>query len=210
MLYPFYEFFNKVSFLSSLSWAGLAWSQDPFCIPNYVWRRRIHVWRSNFHGKKCSQPFEKYILKSGRVLREIYIANKIWTSVEKFSLGCLSSLENPPKNIWISVKGGFCGFFSYPIFESKYSNKSASGYETLMTTYKLAVLKVFPPLMGAEAVTDCTAMPEQPAAGWKQAPSTRHPSKIKLTHLYRIGIIQVLIWIEQILHYDLSQKAEKR
>ena len=28
--------------------------------------------------------------------------------------------------------------------------------------------------------------------------------------MHRIDAIQVLIWIEQILHYDLSQKAEKR
>jgi len=66
------------------------------------------------------------------------------------------------------------------------------------------------PRGGKEAVADCTAMPGQPAAGWKQAPSTRHPSKIQLTRILHIGVIQVLIWIEQILHYDLSQKAEKR
>ena len=66
------------------------------------------------------------------------------------------------------------------------------------------------PHWGEEAVTDCTAMPGQPTAGPKQASDTRHPSKIQLTHVYRIGTIQVLIWIEQILHYDLSQKAEKR
>jgi len=66
------------------------------------------------------------------------------------------------------------------------------------------------PLKGEEAVTDCTAMPGQPTAGPKQASDTRHPSKIQLTHVHHIGAIQVLIWIEQILHYDLSQKAEKR
>lgn len=64
--------------------------------------------------------------------------------------------------------------------------------------------------LGEEADTDCTAMPGQPTAGPRQASDTRHPSKIQLTHVLRIGVIQVLIWIEQILHYDLSQKAEKR
>lgn len=55
-----------------------------------------------------------------------------------------------------------------------------------------------------------TAMQGQPVREPKQASDISRPSKIQLTHVHQIGAIQVLIWIEQILHYDLSQKAEKR
>lgn len=55
-----------------------------------------------------------------------------------------------------------------------------------------------------------TAMQGQPMVEPKQASDTHRPTKIQLTHVHQIGAIQVLIWIEQILHYDLSQKAEKR
>lgn len=63
---------------------------------------------------------------------------------------------------------------------------------------------------GEGADTCGTAMQGQPVKELKQASDIFRPSKIQLTHVHQIGAIQVLIWIEQILHYDLSQKAEKR